>query len=159
MFVPRRSALLSLLYIAAAVAGCMPSVAPLYRDYAVGAPDGTGETEALRERIRSALVEAGWTPAPPVVPEAVATTPRTLSDIGLYRTEVSIDVVLVGGTHVRVFFHPYRRYLTGGLSKVPFLSAGVRRQLLPPLNEAFARRGFTAVDTPRERDEEAANVD
>jgi hypothetical protein len=154
-----RLPLLFVLVVAVAVAGCTPSVAPLYRDYAIASSAAADEAAALRERIRAALVEAGWTPAEAVVPEAIATAPRTVSDLGLYRTEVSIDVVPVGGRHVRVFFHPYRRYLTGGRSKVPFLSAGLRRALLPPLNEAFARRGLTALDSPRERDEEVANAD
>jgi hypothetical protein len=105
--------------------------------------------------VRESMVEAGWTPAPAPSPVAVSTQPRTVSDVGLYRTEVHIEAVPLGGGHVRVFFHPYRRYLTGGRSKVPYLGSGLRRRLLPPLAAALERRGLVAEGTARERDREA----
>ncbi len=141
------------------LAGCTPSIAPLYRDYRVG-PTATADTpEALQARVRTALTEAGWTPVDALVPEAVSTRPRTMAN-GLFSdTEVTLDVVPVGGGYVRVMLNPYRRYATGGRSKIPFLTSGLRSRIVPPLNEALARQGLVALDVPRERDEEATNGD
>jgi hypothetical protein len=135
-------------------------VTPLYRDFrlppaADSAAAPATQAEVL-ELVREAMVEAGWTPAPAVSAVSVSTQPRTVSDIGLYRTEVHLDAVPLGGRHVRVFFHPYRRYLTGGRSKVPYLGSGLRRRLLPPLAAALERRGLVGEETARERDREAA---
>ncbi len=141
------------LLVLLATAGCAPSVTPLYRDFAV--PAAPADSARVLELVRESLVEAGWTPAPSVSPAAVSTDVRTVSDIGLYRTEVSLEAIPLGGSHVRVFFHPYRRYLTGGRSKVPYLGSGLRRRLLPPLAAALERRGLEAVGTARGRDREA----
>lgn len=150
---------LALLVVLAGAVGCAPSIAPLYRDYRIGPAATADAPEALRARVRAALVEAGWTPAEGLVPGVVATQPRPMGQGLFSRTEVSLDVTPIGGRHVRVFFHPYRRYLTGGRSKIGFLGDGLRRRLVPPLNEALARQGLVALDTPRERDEEATNGD
>lgn len=155
---PLAPALFALLVLAG-VAGCAPSIAPLYRDYRIGLTATADDAEALRARVRTALAEAGWTPAEGLVPGVVATQPRPMGQGLFSRTEVTLDVTPIGGQHVRVFFHPYRRYVTGGRSKVGFLGDGLRRRLVPPLNEALARQGLVALDTPRERDEEAANGD
>jgi hypothetical protein len=149
-------------------AGCAPSFSPLYRDFdiepAADAPlaaRASAETEAttvrddaVYARIRAALAEAGWEEAPPASPNVVSTEPRQLSDWGLYRVLVSLDVVPIGSRHVRVLFHPARRYVTGGRSKIPYLSSGLRQALLPELNEAFEMQGLYPIGTPRERDEE-----
>jgi len=117
-------------------------------------PAGAADSAGVMGLVAEALVEAGWEPAPAVSPVAVSTAARTVSDVGLYRTEVSLDAVSLGGRHVRLFFHPYRRYLTGGRSKVPYLGSGLRRRLLPPVAEALARRGLVATEPARERDRE-----
>lgn len=133
---------------------------PLYRDFRVppASTDSTASSAlpqaALLDLVREAMVEAGWTPAPSASAFTVSTQPRTVSDVGLYRTEVHLDAVPLGGRHVRVFFHPYRRYLTGGRSKVPYLGSGLRRRLLPPLAEALERRGLVLEATAQARDRE-----
>ena len=141
---------------------------PLYRDFRVPPPDqrpGQAASAdsaaasalpqaALMDLVRDAMVEAGWTLGPAVSESSVSTQPRTVSDVGLYRTEVHLDAVPLGGRHVRVFFHPYRRYLTGGRSKVPYLGSGLRRRLLPPLAEALERRGLVLEATAQARDRE-----
>jgi hypothetical protein len=143
-----------LLYLAllAAAGGCAPSVSPLYRDFAL--PAAPADSARALELVREAMVEAGWTPAPAVSPAAVSTQVRTVSDVGLYRTEVHLDAVPLGGRHVRVFFHPYRRYVTGGRSKVPYLGSGLRRRLLSPLAAALERRGLVLEATAQARDRE-----
>ncbi len=150
-------------------AGCAPSFSPLYRDFdiepvaeaftvAERARVETGTTaerkDEVYDRIREALAEAGWEEAPSASPNVVSTQPRQLSDWGLYRVLVSLDVVPLGSHHVRVLFHPVRRYFTGGRSKIPYLSSGMRHALLPALNEAFETQGLYPIGTPRERDEE-----
>ncbi|MEP0546221.1 MAG: hypothetical protein ABJF88_04765 [Rhodothermales bacterium] len=148
-------------------AGCAPSFSPLYRDFDVEPltdlslaerasleAETTTEQDDVYERIRMALAEAGWDEAPPASPNAVSTEGRQLSDWGLYRVLVSLDVVPIGDHHVRVLFHPVRRYFTGGRSKIPYLSSGLRQALLPELNEAFEAQGLYPIGTPRERDEE-----
>lgn len=156
---------------AAVLSGCAPSFSPLYRDYDIEPPQEAARTdtastdeEASREgeeagqeiyaRIRAALADAGWVEAEPAAPNVVSTEPRQLSDWGLYQVLVSLDIVPLGDRHVRVLFHPARRYFTGGRSKIPYLDSGMRRALLPDLNEALEAQGFVPIGTPRERDEE-----
>jgi hypothetical protein len=156
------------LCLAALLIGCAPSFSPLYRDYDVAPRLGehaerrsfeTVESspeayDAVHARIRAALADAGWTEAEPAAPNVVSTGPRELSNWGVYRVVVSLDVVPIGERHVRVLFHPVRRFLTGGRSKISYLDGSMRRALLPELNSAFEAQGFYPIGTPLERDEE-----
>jgi hypothetical protein len=108
----------------------------------------------IYDRIRAALADAGWTETPSAAPNVVSTETRQLSNWGIYRVVVSLDVVPAGEHHVRVFFHPARVYFTGGRSKIPYLGSGMRSTLLPDLNAAFEAQGLYPIGTPRERDEE-----
>jgi len=157
--------------LAALLGGCAPSFSPLYRDYDVEPASNRDQAEYavtssaerqdtertdddLYARIRAALADAGWTETDSAAPNAVSTETRSLSNWGIYRVVVSLDVVPVGEHHVRVLFHPARRYFTGGRSKIPYLDSGLRRALLPDLNEALSKQGLYPIGTPRERDEE-----
>lgn len=142
------------LALALALAGCSPSVAPLYRDYEVRAPSAEAAGSDVYARVRAALAEAGWEVTEPGAPNVVSTAPRRISSWGLYRTEVALDVAPIGERHVRVYFHPVRYSILGGRSKLGYLSGGLRRALLPDLNAALARQGLVVLGTPRERDEE-----
>jgi hypothetical protein len=150
-------------------AGCAPSFSPLYRDFDIEpAAEHTSGVErasseagasmerdsAVYERIRAALAEAGWDEGDPAAPNVVSTQPRQLSNWGLYRVLISLDVLPIGDRHVRVLFHPVRRYFTGSRSKIPYLNSSMRQALLPTLNEAFEAQGLYPIGTPRERDEE-----
>ncbi len=156
--------ILGFLLLALLASGCAPSFSPLYRDYdvepiAVASADATKQSEEtrsqdVRARLRAALVEAGWTEAAPSAPNVISTEPRQLSHWGLWNVIVSLDAVPVGDQHVRVLFHPVRRYVTGGRSKISYLGSGLRRAILPDLNEALEAHGFLPIGTPRERDEE-----
>ena len=148
---------LLVLLLVCTLAACAPSVAPLYRDYEDRADEpaspGGGMADAdVLARVRRALAAAGWTEAPSNAPAVVTTAPRRVSDIGLYRTDVALDVSPLGGRFVRVLFHPMRHYVTGGRAKVFYLDGGLRRALMPDLNEAFEREGLVPLGTPRERD-------
>jgi len=139
--------LLALLVAAGSFSACAPRLAPLYRDYALASADSTVDT-----RIRAALADAGWTVVPSPVPNLIATEERTTSHWGLYQVRVALEVSRVGDEHVRVFVHPYRRYVTGGRSKIPFLKGRLRAQALGDVTEALRERGIHVVGTPFERD-------
>ena len=128
-------------------AGCAPSLSPLYRDYEVP----PAEKPAIQDSIRLALRQAGWELAPSPASAAVATKTKTLNNWGLYKTMVSLEVLPVGDRHVRLYFHPYRSYITGGQSKIMYLSSSLQEELLPSLNKSFKEKGLRPVGTPFER--------
>lgn len=128
------------------LAGCTPSVAPLYHDYRVPPAEQPESDAALQAKIERALQQAAWTPVEGEVTHTVATEPRTIRRWGLYRVTVSLEVAPIGDEYVRVFFHPYRKYFTGGRSKIPYLSKSLRRTLLPDLNESFRAEGLKVAD-------------
>ena len=106
------------------LAACSPSLSPLYRDYTLTQEDSGPEDDLVAEpRIRDALQASGWDPAESAAPNAVSTEERTLRNWGLYRVVVELEVVPLGPEHVRVYFHPYRRYLFGGRGKNPLPDA------------------------------------
>jgi hypothetical protein len=133
--------------------GCAGSLSPLYRDYRI---DDT--TASTRERLAEALDEAGWKLVDPVSPNILSTDMRTVQNWGLYRVVVSLDVVTMNNNHVRVFVHPFRQYVTGGLSKLAFMNGTVRSAVLPELNKALEVRGFVPIGTPVQRDRESTEV-
>jgi hypothetical protein len=122
----------------------------LYRDFEAPDIDDT----AMLVRIREAVREAGWVLAEPKAPNVVSAENRTIGRWGLYRIDVALDVLPVGSGYVRVIFHPYRRFFTGGRSKIQYLSAGMRRKLLPDLVDALDKQGLAMLGTPIERDRE-----
>ncbi len=132
-----------------ALAGCSPSLAPLYRDFEM---QPLNVSAAARDTLRQALEEAGWTLAPSPDHAALLTETRSLNNWGLYRTVAYLEVVPVGERYVRVMIHPYRKYITGGRSKIPYLNTNLRSAIVPELARALARRDVVAVGTPFERD-------
>lgn len=144
------SAVLVLLFTLVLTA-CTPSLSPLYRDYEVLESD-TLERDVY-ERIYEALQEAGWTPAEASAENVVATESKTIRNWGLYKIVVSLEVVPVGDEHLRIFIHPYRQYITGGRSKIPYLASNLRTIVLPDLNKAFEHQGFELAGMPY-RDQE-----
>ena len=103
---PHRFAFL-LVFLMGLLAACSPSLSPLYRDYEVQVGrERLPEQMAVYGDIRTALSAAGWETTPASAPNAVATKPRTLSNWGLYRVVVSLEVVPIGTDYVRVYFHP-----------------------------------------------------
>lgn len=160
---------LLVLILALSSAGCTPSLSPLYRDFSPApladeapAADGLAEPPPtsplsdgeLMDRTAQALEQAGWTPEPGAAGAKVLRTgPRTVGNVGLYRTEVTLEAVPLNGGFVRVYFHPYRHYLIGGRSKLPYLNPGLQRALLPALEDAFQAEGLELLGTARKRDE------
>ena len=145
------------------VAGCAPSVSPLYRDYEIepaafasSSPGDSTDHAEVHARLRSALSEAGWVVTKPAAPHVLSTEAREFGSWGLYRVLVSLDAIPMGDRHVRVHFHPVRRYFTGARSKIPYLGSGLRSALLPDLVDAFEAHGFRPLEIPRERDQKQA---
>jgi hypothetical protein len=138
---------LALLVLATGLSACAPRLAPLYHDYQVT----TADTPAA-DRVKAALEEAGWQVRASDTPNVIATEERTLTHWGLYKIEASLEVATLGDEHVRVFIHPYRHYVTGGRSKIPFLRRRLRGLVLPDLTEALSKRGLHRAGTPFEKD-------
>ena len=118
----------------AVFAGCSPSLHPLYRDYQVK----SAET-SVRERLEDALESQGWVITEGPAPNVVATERRQFRDWVIYRVVVELEAVPMGERHVRLFVHPYRIYVTGGRSKIPFLKRSLRRTVLRNLDLALGR--------------------
>lgn len=135
-----RLAGLPLLLALVLLAGCTPRLAPLYRDFSTEAADAAALDEAAR-----ALTATGWRLGEAPAPGMLATEPRRMSSWGLYRVYLSVEVLPLAGPYVRVLFHPYRQYVTGGRGSIPYLPSGVRRRAVPPLLEALRAQGFTPV--------------
>ncbi len=126
---------------------CSPSLSPLYRDYRVnkaGAPE-------TRAGLEAALQEAGWTLAPADAPNVIATETRTFNNWGIYKVQASLEVAPIGDQYVRVFVHPYRKFFTGGRSKIPFMKGSLRRAILPDLNRSLEAHGLVMLDSAMER--------
>lgn len=128
------------------LSGCTPRLSPLYRDYAV--PDSIAAQQDVLIAIRTALSDAGWDVQPSPIENAVLTEPRTLSKWGLYQVTLYVEAVPVGGDYVRVFFNPYREYVTGGRSEIPYLKKSLQAAILPELNEAMEKHGLLIVGAP-----------
>jgi hypothetical protein len=131
------------------LAACTPPTAPLFHDFRQ--PGTAVAPDSLLALVGYALEDAGWSVAS-MESGVVRTEERVMRRWGLYRITVSLEAMPMGERHVRVFIHPFRRFATGGQSKLFALDAGLRQSLLPPLDEAFASRGFATVeatDDPR----------
>lgn len=129
------------------IAGCSPTLYPLYRDY-----EHDSEYSVLLPRIEEALVEAGWELIPPPAPNTVATADRQIRDWIIYRVVVQVEAVPVGSRHVRLFVHPYRIYATGSRSKIPFLKRSIRRRVIHDIDRVFESHNLVAVGTDISRD-------
>lgn len=146
--------LLALVVIPAMLSACAPSLSPLYRDYEFR--DEARTHEAVRAGIETALTEAGWQLASPSAPNVVTTEMRSFINWGLYKVEARLEVVPIGGEYVRVFVHPYRKYITGGRGKIPYMKGSIRRAIIPKLNRALETQGLVPIGSARSRDKASA---
>lgn len=158
------------------LSACAPSLAPLYRDYdrppadtllalvVSEAVDPPGESSGIpsdegavartvSERIIAALNEAGWDTTATDLPHAIATKERVLRRWGLYRITVYMEVAPLGRNHVRIYIHPFRKYIFGKARKIQYLTRRVRSRFMPELDKAFAEHGLKPAGTPFERDD------
>ncbi|MEM6783632.1 MAG: hypothetical protein AAF624_07855 [Bacteroidota bacterium] len=120
---------------------------------ATAAGAGLPDEAELVDLASRALQRAEWTLAStPYDASTLRTEARTINNLGLYRTEVTLEVVPLRGGFVRVHVHPYRHYLVGGRSKLPYLNPGLRRAVLPALEDAFEAEGLRMLGTARKRD-------
>ena len=133
---------------------CTPSLSPLYADYdAPWSNPRTPDSLTAEERILAALEEAEWDTMATDLPHAIATKERTLSRWGLYDVTAYLEVTPLGPNHVRIYVHPFRRYIFGRSSKISYLTRSIRSRFVPEIREAFTGQGFTPVGNPFERDD------
>jgi hypothetical protein len=118
----------------------------LYRDYSV--PEAVVQNEEVLTRLQAALIDAGWQIAPEEIGNMVRTEPRTLSRWGLYKVTIYVEAVPIGSDYVRFYFHPYREYVTGGRSKIPFFNSRAQAEVLPDLTDALEEQGLHRLGAP-----------
>ena len=123
-------------------AGCTPSLYPLYQDYSNEAQDA-----AMVERVQRAFIASGWSLEDTAVQNVVVGGSRTVRNWGLYRVVVSVEAVVMGDGHVRLFIHPYRHYITGRRSKIPILKRALRRSIVQPLETALEKENLVGHGT------------
>jgi hypothetical protein len=116
----------------------------LYEDYQIS--DATAGHADVRGLIEDAVTSAGWTLDEPDAPNVVSTEEATVTHWGLYKVVVSLDVVPINNEHVRVFVHPYRVYIWGSRSKMPYMSRRIRNFVIPDLSETLADHGIVDVE-------------
>jgi hypothetical protein len=126
------------------LAGCGHSLSPLYEDYRIST-EAVGDAD-IHVLIEQAVIDAGWTIDEPDAPNVVSTAEATVTHWGLYKVVVSLDVVAINNEHVRVFVHPYRIYIWGSRSKMPYMSRRIRNFVIPDLSETLADRGIIDVE-------------
>lgn len=124
--------------------GCGHTLSPLYEDYRVD--DVRTDGQDILALIEHAVTDAGWTLDEADAPNVVSTAEATVTHWGLYKVVVSIDVAPVNGTHVRVFVHPYRIYIWGSRSKMPYMSRRIRNFVIPELTETLSNQGILDAD-------------
>ena len=110
--------------------------------------------QTIQQRIADALVEAGWELDEAPSDNAVSTKEIEIVEWGLYDVRVSLDVVPINDTFVRVYVHPYRQYFYGSRSKMSYMNRRVREYVFPELAEAFGARGIVPVGAPSTADSE-----
>ena len=165
-----------LLVISFFLSACAPSLAPLYRDYDMPSPDTllavavsesmnpSGEPSGMApdegvgartvpERIVAALNEAGWDTTATDLPHAIATKQRVLRRWGMYSIVFYLEVTPLGRDHVRIYIHPFRKYVFGKASKIQYLTRRIRSRFMSELDEAFSKHGLKPAGTPFERDD------
>jgi len=104
--------------------------------------------------VEKALRNSGWILISSTIPDVVTTDSRRVRHWGLYAIVVSLEAVPIGGGHVRLLVHPYREYVWGTRSKIPFLNGTIRRSVLRDVDAAMSAQALTAVGTGVSRDRE-----
>jgi hypothetical protein len=128
------------------LAGCSPSITPLFRDFEVAAGEPAEPSE-----IAAALSAAGWTLVSEENAPAIRTEPRAFRKRLISHTEARLEAIPMGGQYVRVLIRADRVYVTGHRGPLGYLPEGVRREIVPPLRAAFAEHGMVLVPTTVER--------
>ena len=146
------------------LSGCGGTLSPLYADFrieepAVSVPGDSVQTTvvdsvlalSIKERIASALIEAGWELDDAPSENSVSTKEIEIAEWGLYDVRVSLDVVPINDKFVRVYVHPYRQYFYGSRSKMSYMNRRVRTYVFPDLADAFQARGIISIGAIPER--------
>ena len=123
------------------IAGCRPSLAPMFKDYEIA--DEEEVSEDVQERVISALEEVGWVPAEEaILPSVILTEERILNRRGIYKNTAVLEVLPVGDNYIRVLIHPYRDHLIGNRTKLPYLPSNIEKQIVPDLTASLESHGL-----------------
>ena len=123
------------------LAGCRPSLAPMFKDYEIADEEETNED--VQQRVISALEDIGWVPAEEaILPTVILTEERVLNRRGIYKNTAVLEVLPVGDNYIRVLIHPYRDHLIGNRTKLPYLPANIERQIVPDLTASLESYGL-----------------
>lgn len=144
------------------LSGCSPRLSPLYRDYEVDGVAATvaGASEAdVYVRLERGLETAGWTLTDSVTDNVVATEARQFREWGVYSVEIELEAAPVGGDHVRIMVHPYRKFFTGARRKIPYLRGSLARSALKDLHAALEAEGLEHIGTMQSRNRAALRDD
>ena len=90
------------------VMGCSPSLAPMFKDYEIA--DEEDASEAVQQRVMSALQDIGWVPAEEaILPTVILTEERILNRRGIYKNTAVLEVLPSNQdkAYIRVLIHPY----------------------------------------------------
>lgn len=140
------------------VTGCAPTMTPLYRDFEI--QTDAGETmslseEDILEKIRAGFAEAEWEVAEGVTESTIETEPRTYRRWGIYDVQVHLEVVPVGGQHVRVMVHPYRVFFNDRSRQIGYLRGSLARSIMNDIEEPFEEQGLEFAGFAQARDKAA----
>ncbi len=137
----------AVLFLIILAISCSPSLHPLYKDYK---HDFNGTVPLIQ--IEQALIEAGWELLPSPSPNTISTSYREIRDWLLYKVVVQVEAVPIGAKHVRLLVHPYRVYVTGNRSKIPFLKRRIRRRVIHDIDQTFRSYDLIAVEADLPQD-------
>lgn len=132
--------LFGILLLAFTSTSCSPSLHPLYKDY-----QHPFDGHIPIELIEKTLIESGWEIVDSPSSNTITTAERTIRNWLLYKVTVYVEVVPISPKHARLLIHPYRVFITGSRSKIPFLQRGIRRGIIRDLDRAFESHTMITV--------------
>ena len=132
--------LFGVLFLTFTSIGCSPSLHPLYKDYQHNF-DGHLPVDLIEE----ILIESGWKIVDSLSPNTVTTAQRRIRNWLVYKVIVHVEVIPISPKHARLLIHPYRVFITGTRSKIPFLRRSIRRSVISDLDQAFEAHNIVTV--------------
>jgi len=132
--------LVGVLFLACTSTGCSPSFHPLYKDYRHNF-DGNIPLDL----IETTLIQEGWEIVDSPSANTVTTAERRIRNWLIYKVIVYVEVIPISSKHARLLIHPYRVFITGSRSKIPFLKRSIRRGIINDLDRAFESHNILTV--------------
>jgi len=118
------------------------------------ASSGPATEYEMLNQVRQVLEDSGWILRPADVENAVATEPRKFANWLFYSVHAELEVVVIGGKYVRLFIHPWRRYMWGSWGRIPYLKSGLAIAVFESVDSAFQDAGYEFIGNAQMRDRE-----